>query len=620
VTANIGVIVPNDAMFDIANDALASQRDIRIRVGLMTEAGPIANDLIEEGAEIIIARAETARTLKNLRITAPIVEVPITISDLIRAVESVKPHGLKIGVVCFVSMIYDLDWLGRLLGVELRKYPIMHSDEAANAVRAAREDGNDSIIGGGVSVKRALEANIAARLIPMGKEAILLAAQQARQIQSAMNQVRERNILINTIFDNAYEGIVTTDADGNITSFNLAAEKLTGIRRASAVGAKIHHVWPALQLDASMKVDQHQREADQIIDMNGKRLVCGKAPIVFDDQPIGAIATFQETARIEKMEVAIRKKTYAQGHVANFTFDQIIGASDAIAETIEVAKDYANSSFSVLILGETGTGKEAFAQSIHNASRHADGPFVAINCAALPAQILESELFGYVAGAFTGASREGKPGLFEIAHNGTVFLDEIGEMDYANQGRLLRFLQEKTVRRLGSDRNIPVNVRIIAATNQNLDELVAQKSFRQDLFYRLNVLSLTLPPLRERRGDIARFVGVFLERYAKEHQRDLLIESAAVHCLEAFAWPGNVRQLQHFIARLVITAKQHSIGKVAIESMMKDGRRNPEDDRKLRRIKDALDRSGGKYAQAAELLGVDRSTLWRWMKNYQIAK
>ncbi|WP_454733557.1 MULTISPECIES: sigma 54-interacting transcriptional regulator [Cupriavidus] len=616
MTANIGFIVPNDAMHEVAKDALAAHRDIRIRVGLMTEAGPIANDLIEEGAEIIIARAETARTLKDSRIAAPIVDVPITISDLIRAVESMKPHGTKIGVVCFASMIYDLDWLGQLLGVELRKYLITHSDEAANAVRAARDDGNDGIIGGGVSVKRALEANIAASLIPMGREAILLAAQQARQIQSAMVQVRERNILINTIFDNAYEGIVTTDAEGNITSFNLAAEKLTGIRRASAIGAKIDQVWPALQLDASIRIDQ--READQIIDMNGTRLVCGKAPIVFDDRPIGAIATFQETARIEKMEVAIRKKTYAQGHVAHFTFDQIIGASEAITDAIEVAKDYAKSPFSVLILGETGTGKEAFAQSIHNASRHADGPFVAINCAALPAQILESELFGYVGGAFTGASREGKPGLFEVAHNGTVFLDEIGEMDYANQGRLLRFLQEKTIRRLGSERNIPVNVRIVAATNQNLDELVAQKTFREDLFYRLNVLSLTLPPLRERRGDVARFVDVFLERYAKEQQRQLSIEAAAIRSLEAFAWPGNVRQLQNVIARLVITAKQQRIGRAAIESMMKAGRRNPDESRKVRRIKDALERSGGKYADAAALLGVDRSTLWRWLKNYRI--
>ena len=298
-----------------------------------------------------------------------------------------------------------------------------------------------------------------------------------------------------------------------------------------------------------------------VCNANGTRLVCGKAPIVFDDRPIGAIATFQETARIEKMEVAIRKKTYAQGHVAHFTFDQIIGASEAITDAIEVAKDYAKSPFSVLILGETGTGKEAFAQSIHNASRHADGPFVAINCAALPAQILESELFGYVGGAFTGASREGKPGLFEVAHNGTVFLDEIGEMDYANQGRLLRFLQEKTIRRLGSERNIPVNVRIVAATNQNLDELVAQKTFREDLFYRLHIYPVTLPPLRERMEDVPDLVKRFVARFAAEEGKRVRSVSAdAMRLLSEYKWPGNVRQLENTVFRAVVLAGSDEIG------------------------------------------------------------
>lgn len=632
--AGIGFIVPNEEMLSIAADALGRQRDIRIRAGLATEAAAIAGALIAAGAEIIIARAETARTLKHSTLQVPIVEVPITISDLIHAIEAVKettrPSGAEnggaggrarvpdIAVVCFPTMVYDLEWLGRLLGVTLHKYLIVNADEVERAVLSARDAGNDSVIGGGISIKFAQKHGFPSALIPMGKEAILLAAQHAQQIKAAMDLARERNILINTVFENAYEGIVTIDAKRHVTSFNPTAERLTKISRAAALGARIDTIWPSLELDASAKSDA--RDADHIVEIGDTRLVCFKAPIVVNHDVIGAVATFQEAARIEKMEAAIRKKTYAKGHLANYTFRDIIGSSRAIMEAIDVARDYANARFSVLILGETGTGKEVFAQSIHNASRSAEGPFVAINCASLPGQILESELFGYVAGAFTGASRDGKPGLFEVAHNGTIFLDEIGEMDYANQGRLLRFLQEKTVRRLGSDRNIPVNVRIISATNKDLETLVREKSFREDLFYRLNVLSFTLPSLRERASDIGRFADYFLDKYAKERERQLKIDPAARKILESFPWPGNVRQFENFVARMVITSKSDRIDKEQVESMLAYRRPVVEDEPKVRQIKRALAESGGKYLEAAAILGVDRSTLWRWLKHYRIER
>ena len=225
----------------------------------------------------------------------------------------------------------------------------------------------------------------------------------------------------------------------------------------------------------------------------------------------GAVATFQPIGAIQASEQKIRLTSHKRGLIAKNTLADIAGESDPIVQAKEQAKLYAQSDSTVIIVGETGTGKEIFAQAIHNASPRARGPFVAINCAALPENLLESELFGYEGGAFTGARKEGKPGLFELAHGGTIFLDEIGEMSLAVQARLLRILEEREVMRLGGDRVIPVDVRVIAATNKDLFHKVTQKSFRQDLFYRLCVLQLRLPPLRERLEDIPHL----LERFFK---------------------------------------------------------------------------------------------------------
>ncbi|MDR5765867.1 MULTISPECIES: sigma 54-interacting transcriptional regulator [unclassified Caballeronia] len=614
MTVKIGFIVPSEEMRLLAIETLSGPADIKVRVGLVTDADGIAAELVADGAEVIVARAETARSLKRSPLRAPIVEVPITISDLIYAIEVVKPHGPKVGVVCFPTMVYDLEWVGNLLGVELRKYFITNSDDVESAILNARKDGHHSIIGGGISVKCAARHGINAGLIPMGREAINLASQQAHQIAAAMDLARERSTIFSAVFDNAHEGIVVTDYDGNITAFNPSAERLTRIPRARALGANVNDVWPSLQLPSTTRSES--KEPDAVVEVGGARLVCVRAPIVANKKVIGAVATFQEVDRIEKMEASIRRRTYAKGHVANFTFEHAIGKSAAIAAIEQVAKDYAASSYSVLILGETGTGKEVFAQSIHNCSKVADGPFVAINCASLPGQILESELFGYVAGAFTGASRDGKPGLFEVAHNGTIFLDEIGEMDYGNQGRLLRFLQERTVRRLGSDRNVPVNVRIIAATNKNLQTLVAEKSFREDLFYRLNVLTLTLPPLRDRAGDVRLFANSFLNQYGRENGKQLSMEPAALKRLELHPWPGNVRELEHCMARLVITSKSQRISAQEVDQILQLRAPEKESSHKVTEIIDALTACRGKYSEAASMLGVNRSTLWRWIKQY----
>ncbi len=296
--------------------------------------------------------------------------------------------------------------------------------------------------------------------------------------------------------------------------------------------------------------------------------------------------------------------------------------SDEFRRAIEVARDYAQTASSILISGETGCGKELFAQSCHNASRYRQGPFVAINCAALPSQILESELFGYVGGAFTGASQKGKPGVFEMAHGGTLFLDEIGEIEYATQGRLLRVLQEKKVMRLGSDKLIPIDVRVIAATNKNLKALVNRNLFRSDLYYRLNVLQIHLPPLRARKEDIGLLAETFLRELEAAPERRKKLSPAAVKALQSHDWPGNVREMRNIVERLMAACRQPTIDAAMVAQVLADEgasdapRTEPPVYDEEAEIRKALAGARGKHTEAARLLGIGRSTLWRKIKKY----
>ncbi len=317
------------------------------------------------------------------------------------------------------------------------------------------------------------------------------------------------------------------------------------------------------------------------------------------------------------MEENIRREIYSKGHVARFSFQDIHGKSPALLHAIAIAKKQARVDSTILISGETGVGKELFAQSIHRASNRADGPFVAVNCAALPENLLESELFGYVEGAFTGARRKGKSGLFELAHHGTIFLDEISEIPYGLQGRLLRVLQEREVIRLGYDRVIPIDVRVLCATNRNLRKLVEEGKFRSDLFWRLNVLSLSIPSLRERHSEILSLVRHFLLTASKSRAAEISFTAEAQHFLEQYTWPGNVREVNNFCERLLAVNSEGVIDEPLVKSILEYREESTvplkfsDHDADIRR---ALVQSGGSISQAAEILGIHRATLWRRLK------
>ena len=358
-------------------------------------------------------------------------------------------------------------------------------------------------------------------------------------------------------------------------------------------------------------------------------------PVTVGNKVMGVVITCQNVKKIQQIESQLRKKLSEKGLVANYTFADIIRKSELMEKTIKNAEKYAQVSSSILIVGETGTGKELMAQSIHNASNRHDGPFVAVNCAALPENLLESELFGYVDGAFTGSRKGGKIGFFEQAHTGTLFLDEISELPLSFQGKFLRALQEKQIRRIGDDKVVNVNVRIIAATNRNLALMVKEKKFRQDLLYRLDVLKIYIPPLRERKEDILPLFYSFIQKYNKKFGKEIrFCTDEAKHLLESYAFEGNIRELRNLAERIAVICEEEQITEYMVktalypedifavqEHLSRQDKVGPYVQKEMteqEKIAQALHISGGKKKDAAALLGMDRTTLWRKMKFYHM--
>jgi PAS domain S-box-containing protein len=590
--------------------------DIRIEVGLMEEGILQAAKLAKQGFEIFISRGRTAFLIKEANPEWSVVPIPFTVLDVFQTIERAKLHGKNIGVIAFAPMISGLDHLGTMLGTSIHFYPLKNENEVEPKVLAAIEDEVDILVGGAITGKVAKKYGIPFAVIENSLESIQQAAQEAKNIASAKQREKTKGNLFKVVLDYAYDGIISVDAKGAITIFNPVAERVTRIASSAAIGRNIESVWPDLELYKVL--GSGKEDLAQLLTINNEQVVCNKVPIHVNNKVVGAVINFQDVTKLQQMEAKVRRRLFATGHVANLSFDDIIGTSAQMQKTVALSRDFAGTDSAILILGETGTGKELFAQSIHNGSSRSQGPFVALNCAALPEQILESELFGYVGGAFTGASQKGKAGLFEIAHGGTLFLDEIAEMTYMTQGKLLRVLQEKQVMRLGSDRLTPVDVRIIAATNKPLKRLVDENKFRADLYYRLNVLQLKLYPLRDRIEDVIALARFFLDQHAARMNRKLEFTSKALKELTKYSWPGNIRELQNIVERILATLKGSKINTEMVRQHLEDHHesdiriqlRNAE----MEEIKQALILSRGKHAEAAKILGISRSTLWRKLK------
>ena len=431
----------------------------------------------------------------------------------------------------------------------------------------------------------------------------------------------------NIILDSIADGVFTVDQDWRITSFNRAAQEITRVSREEAVGQMCKDVLKAdiceknCCLRMTMKTGKPIiNKKVNIIDADGRKLPISISTALLRDgkgKLLGAVETFRDISVEEDLRKTIQAK---------YSFEDIISKNHQMLRLFDILPDIASSSSTVLIEGESGTGKELVARAIHNLSPRKRHPFVAVNCSALPDALLESELFGYKAGAFTDAKKD-KPGRFRAAENGTLFLDEIGEITPAMQVKLLRVLQEKTYEPLGATRSVEHNVRIIAATNKNLEDLVRQNRFREDLFYRINVFKIHLPPLRERMEDIPLLIDHFIGRFNILQKKNIEeISDDAMALLMAHRYPGNIRELANLIERAFILCKEGRIEKKHLPDFLFAANASPDGkiaasfrDLEADYLQNALRRNNGNLPQTARQLGIHRSTLYRKLKALKLS-
>ena len=445
---------------------------------------------------------------------------------------------------------------------------------------------------------------------------------------------------LRTLLDNRYEGLIVVDRQGRVVYMNRENERFLGLPRGGAKGRPIQELVPSSRLHVVSKTGR--AEVADLQEIQGKTKVVARIPIRKDGRVIGAMGSimFRDLEEVSKLTRMVRvledrvaayeKKLRAMPQQNRYTFDHILGCGERLAEAIALARKAARSEADVLLVGETGTGKELFAHAIHNASPRGAGPFVRLNCAAIPRELAESELFGYEPGSFSGADRKGRVGKFEQAHGGTILLDEIGSLPLDIQAKLLRVLQEKEVERVGGTTIRYVDFRLIAASNEDLKELTEQGRFRLDLYFRLNKLFLRVPPLREHPEDIPLYVRHFLDTRF-DYAARVEVEPPAMRALQAYRWPGNVRELQNVVERVAWNAKGPKIRLEDLPaSLITDAVERAAEgalptllsevvaDAERRAIGRVLALTGNNKSRACKLLGIHRTTLYEKMARYGI--
>jgi PAS domain S-box-containing protein len=641
----ITFVAPNSKLGELFLDVSRSfNKEISVIIGDLQDGVQLAQKLIDDGVDVIISRGGTALAIKEQLPDFPVVEVQVTAFDLLRAIQEGMKYTNRLVIAGFRQFTEGLEHWAEMLGIELKIITLdrrtsRQPESVSTGIEDFKRRGFSCLIGDTISVKMANRYGYRTVLIRSGKEALIQAIQEAERIELVRRMEIDRIQRIKCITDSAYEGIVSIDQEGIVRIFNPSAEKLLGLPAYEIIGKPILEVLPGMDLLGCL--NSGERELGKVMKVLDHQIAVNMVPVRVEGEVTGVIATVQEVTGLIDIEQKIRRNLSARGLVADNHFKDILGDSSAIRRIKDEARIYAGVDSPIFIYGETGTGKELFAQAIHNASPRKLKPFVAFNCAALPEQLLESELFGYAEGAFTGASKGGKAGLFEQAHGGTIFLDEIGEISPGTQIRLLRVLEDKRIRRIGDDKVTPVDVRIIVATNEDLRKLVEEKKFRQDLFFRFNVLSLHLPPLRDRLEDIPVLIEFFQRKY--NHRFGKMVKNIASEALAElgrYAWPGNVRQLENIIERLIIRSRRNTVSLSSVKEVLRGEPHfseqhasiyNPEgqilnngvislplgirlSEMEKIIISRALDTVGGNKQEAAAQLGIGRTTLWRKLK------
>ena len=595
--------------------------------------------------DAIIARGYTAqKTLTKYSETTPTIRVHISGYDIIRSVYECreKYHPKKIAICGLDESLSEAASVCKILGVEANVYAPVRNQDLPQVLNKAIEDGCDALVSGYSANLLAGKMGLNSVVIQTGAAALSQAMDEAIYTVERIRHERVISQMYKTIIYSSDAGLLYVDREGIIRVRNHVDRQMNG--NVSIMGKPLKMVISWLE-PLFCSVMKNGKVETRLISIPGSKITVSVkcSPVIANNELSGVVFNLTDVTQIQELESQIRRKLSERGLKARYTFDQIIHKSKEIDRVIQLAGRYAASDSNVIIIGETGTGKELFAQSIHNASKRKNGPFVAVNCAALPENLLESELFGYVEGAFTGTSKGGKMGLFEQAHGGTLFLDEVGEISMAIQTKLLRVLQERQVRRIGDNKVINVDVRIISATNKSIRKMADVGQFRRDLVYRLDVLRLFLPPLREREADVELLFVNQLQGMAKRNgQLPVKIEAGVFPLLCQYPFFGNIRELRNIAERVFVLHEgdiinAHDVHEAlypadldmdpsfaistgtGLAELTETQEQNSENFLgEEERLRQALKISGGNKGKAAKLLGIDRSTLWRRMKKYEI--
>ncbi|MBC7359737.1 MAG: sigma 54-interacting transcriptional regulator [Desulfacinum sp.] len=633
----IGVFASSDSLMQAVLDAVEDyDMEFLISEKSLDDAVEEGRRMVRHGVEAIISRRRTADLLRR-HLDLPVVSLPHFTVELLASLKTAASYGSKVLLPSYAETAMDLQVLSSILNIEIFQRPYKDKRSLMEAVAWGRRQGCTVVLGGSVTRRAAEAMGLHYVEIPTPQEELRAAIENARSVALSNRAYRTLASHYQGILDATSDGIVAVDTSGKISAANLAARRILG---AAAAPNR-----PLAQVFASPRFSRALGDGvpiqDQVEEISGQKYLVSRVPVRNGAEVVGAILLFKEVGGVLQAEKAVRR-ALARGLVAKYGFEDMVFGSSRMRDVVEAARHFAATDSTILLVGETGTGKELFAHSIHGSSPRRKGPFVSVNCAALPEQLLESELFGYEEGAFTGSRKGGKAGRFELAHKGTIFLDEIDTTPHRVQVRLLRILQEREVMRIGGDRKIPIDVRVVAASSRDLMEAVEEGSFRSDLFFRLNVLKIEIPPLRERREDILVLLEHFIEQTAAKHRLSpVALPSHLLERLSAYSWPGNVRQLKNFAERLVLTWNL-SLNNQNAESLVQElvGRlgaspppepapreetsslRSAAEAQKLqaerRLIEKALSECRWNRSLAARKLGISRTTLWRKAKQLGI--
>lgn len=634
----IGIFASSHSLIERVQILAAGQQDqIFINTQGLDDAIPLARDMVRNGVEIIISRRGTAHLLReNLRI--PVLSFPHRSLDILISLKQAACGGRKILLPVFRREWGGLETIEDLLDIELVQKVYENKASLKACIAAGRREGCDRAVGGSVTQHFAEAMGLKFTEIRTSDEDIAATIDDAKSIALSARDQKAATQRYHAIIDAASDGIVAVDETGCITTVNAAAAALLKHDSEGLPGRPIARLIPGCPIDQVLLTKKPI--LDRLTRIDKERYVFNYHPVVLEGAVIGAVAAFRDIGHVMRTENVVRR-SLSKGHVAKYALDDLVHASPAMRDVVNIGRQYAATDSTILVMGETGTGKEIFAHGMHALSQRAAQPFVSVNCAALPDQLLESELFGYEEGAFTGSKKGGKAGRFEIAHQGTIFLDEIDATPGAVQIRLLRVLQEKEVMRVGGDRKIPVDVRIIAAASRDLNPAVQEGHLRADLFYRLNVLRLQIPALRQRREDIPLLLDHFIRLFSDRHDLEpISLPQDYLDRLTTYSWPGNVRQLRNFAERIVMNCSlrcSHDTLEVLARELtqyagpqLAGERPAPPEDTLRDRMKaqaldneraiilEALENCRYHKNRAADRLGISRTTLWRKIKELGI--